>query len=100
MVSKPLETLKKGLSVFLKKVKDRKNALEMKLSQRETISSADEHWLDHEANTVDEECRIDNLEAASDYERGFARLDDTRKAIVKIEAILGSFNRQLHLDDS
>ena len=43
----------------------------------------DEQWLDHKANTVDEQCIIDKLEAASDYERGLARLDDTGKAIVK-----------------
>jgi hypothetical protein len=39
--------------------------------------------LDHKANTVDKQCIIDKLEAASDYERGLARLDDTGKAIVK-----------------
>jgi len=45
-------------------------------SLKRTISSADEHWLDHEANIVDEQRVIENLEAASDYERGLARLDD------------------------
>ena len=34
-------------------------------------------------NTVDEQCVIDELEAASDYERGLARLDDGGRAIVK-----------------
>ena len=36
----------------------------------ETISSAEEIWLDHEANIVYEQRVIDSLEAAPDYERG------------------------------
>ncbi|KAF8223876.1 hypothetical protein L208DRAFT_1191219, partial [Tricholoma matsutake] len=83
MAPKPLEILKIGLAKFSKKIKDHKNPLDAKLSQKETISSADEHWLDHEANTVDEQCIIDNLKAASDYERGLARLDDAGREIVK-----------------
>lgn len=51
----------------------------MNLSQRETISSADEQWLDHEANTIDEDCILHELEAASDYERGFERLNEGGK---------------------
>ena len=50
---------------------------------KENISSADERWLDHEANTVDEERILANLEAASDYERGLEKLDEDEKAIVK-----------------
>ena len=83
MAQKPLEILKKGLAKFSKKIKERKDALEAKLSQKETILADDEHWLDHEANTVDEQRVIDNLEAASDYERGFSRLDDAGKAVVR-----------------
>jgi hypothetical protein len=37
---------------------------------------ADEEWLDHEANMVDEQCILDELEAASDYERGLKRLGE------------------------
>jgi len=83
MAPKPLEILKKGLTKFSKKIKERKDALEAKLAQKETISADDEHWLDHEANIVDEQCVIDNLEAASDYERGFSRLDEAGKGVVK-----------------
>jgi hypothetical protein len=54
----------------------------MKLSRRETISSADKQWLDHEANTVDEQCILDDLEADSDYKRGLVWLDENGKAIV------------------
>ena len=83
MTSKALGILKRGFTKFSKKIKERKDALDARLAQKETISSADEHWLDHEANIVDEQCVLDNLEAASDYERGLARLDDTERAIVK-----------------
>ena len=55
MAPKPLNILKKGLDKFSKIIKDCKEALNMKLSQRETISSADEQWLDHEANTIDKD---------------------------------------------
>ena len=70
MAARPLEILKRGLAKFSKTIKDRKEDLNAKLQRKESISSADEHWLDHEANTVDEQCVIENLEAASDYEQG------------------------------
>jgi hypothetical protein len=83
MAPKPLEILKKGLNNFSKKIKDRKDTLTLKLSRKESISSADERWLDHEGNTVEEERVLHDLEKASDYERGFERLDEDGKAIVK-----------------
>ncbi|KDR83317.1 hypothetical protein GALMADRAFT_205349 [Galerina marginata CBS 339.88] len=82
MAPRPLEILRKGLNNFSKKMKARKDTLILKLSRKESISSADERWLDHEANTVDEERVLHDLEQASDYERGFERLDDDGKAIV------------------
>ena len=39
--------------------------------------------MDHEANTVDEERVLHDLETASDDERGLERLDEDGKAIVK-----------------
>ena len=83
MAPKPLDILKKGLMKFSERIKVHKNKLNAKLSQKETISLMDEQWLDHEANTVDEQQVLDNLEAASDYERGLAWLDENGKAIVK-----------------
>ena len=71
------------LTNFLKKIKTRKEALTLKLSRRESISSADEKWLDQEANTIDAERILHDLEAASDYERGLERLDEGGKATVK-----------------
>ena len=55
MAQKPLEILKKGLTKFSKKIKERKDALEAKLAQKETNLADDEHWLDHKANIVDEQ---------------------------------------------
>ncbi len=39
--------------------------------------------MDHEANTVDEQRILDVLEAAPDYERGLAQLDEAGKGVVK-----------------
>ena len=83
MTPNRLDILKEGLSKFSKTVKDRKDKLNAKLSRKEPISSADEQWLDYEANTVDEQRILDDLEAASDYERGLAQLDEAGKGIVK-----------------
>ncbi|KIJ90741.1 hypothetical protein K443DRAFT_116166 [Laccaria amethystina LaAM-08-1] len=83
MAPKPLNILKKGLEKFSNSIKTRKDVLTSKLSRRESISSADERWLDFEANTVDEERILNDLERASDYERGLERLDADGKAIVK-----------------
>jgi hypothetical protein len=83
MSPKPLEILKQGFRKFSQKIKKKKDELNAKLSRRETISSADENWLDNEANNVDEQHVLEHLESASDYERGVARLDDNGKAVVK-----------------
>ena len=83
MAPKPLKILKKGLVKFTEAIKTRKTKLSEKLARAETISSSDEHWLDNEGNTVDEQRVFDTLESASDYERGIERLDENGKAIVK-----------------
>ena len=69
MAPKPLEILKKGLNNFSKKIKVWKDTLTLKLSCKESISSADEQWLDHKANTVEEEHVLLDLEKASDLSR-------------------------------
>jgi hypothetical protein len=79
----PLEILKQGLRSFSQKIKQRKDELEAKLKQCEALSPADENWLDSEANVVDEQQILEQLESASDYERGLACLDDKGTAIVK-----------------
>ena len=79
----PLEILKQGLRSFSQKIKQRKGELNAKLRQRETLSPADENWLDSEANIVDEQQILEQLELASDYERELACLDDKGKAVVQ-----------------
>lgn len=83
MAPKALDILKKGLAIFSDKIKDRKEKLTAKLSRNETISSADEQWLDNEANTVDVQRVLGDLEAAPNYEQGLEQLDENGKAIVK-----------------
>ena len=83
MVQKPLDILKKGLDKLSKKNKKRKDELSQKLSCNEAISQADEEWLDNEGNMADEQCVLDMLEGASDYEQGVACLDNHGKEIVK-----------------
>ena len=69
MAPNPVATLKKGLVEFTEKIKARKDNLTDKLAKNEKLPDDDEHWLDHEANTVDEQRVLDVLEAASDYSR-------------------------------
>ena len=83
MTLNPLDILEKGLSKFKKTIKTWRDELNSKLAQKETISSLDEHWLDNEANTVDKQWILDNLESASDYNRGVEQLNEKGKAIVK-----------------
>jgi hypothetical protein len=63
MASNPVATLKKGLAEFSKSKSFNK------IVKNEKLSNDDEHWLDHEANTVDERRVLDILEAALDYEK-------------------------------
>lgn len=83
MAPNPISTLKKGLSKFSLKIKARKDKLMDMLAKNEKLSDDDEHWLDHEANTVDEQRVLDILEAASDYEKEVGGLDANSKGIVK-----------------
>jgi hypothetical protein len=83
MTLKPLDVLKKGLSNVTQSLKVRKDELNAKLARKGSISSSDEHWLDHEGNIVDEQRVIETLEAASDYERAIEGFDEPGKAIVK-----------------
>ena len=83
MAPKPLDILKKGLTKFKTVIKAHKDELNAKLTCMETISAIDDHWLDNEANTVDEEHILEALEAASDYERAVGKLDEKDKALVK-----------------
>ena len=83
MSLKPLKILKKGFTQLSSKIKDRKDKLNEKLARKEAISSSDEEWLDNEGNTVDEQCILDILESASDFEKGVEQLDNKGKVIVQ-----------------
>ena len=83
MAPNPISTLKKCLAQFSKKIKACKDKLMDMLAKNEKISDDDKHWLDHEANTADEQCVLDILEAASDYEKEVGKLDANSKGIVK-----------------
>jgi hypothetical protein len=83
MPPKPLEILKKGLGVLQSQFKSKKEQLQARLAEQKSISSQDERWLDNEANLVDEQQVLEVLEKASDYERGFGRLDNAQKGVVR-----------------
>ena len=78
-----LQILHKGLTIYISQIKDRREVLIAKLSRKETLSPADEEWLDNVGNTVDEQRILDILDDASDYERGMKRLDENGKATVE-----------------
>ncbi|KAH9005176.1 hypothetical protein EDB86DRAFT_2825485 [Lactarius hatsudake] len=82
----PLKILKRGFAEFLGKIKERKDTLIKKLSRVKPFPhpmSGGCHWLDHEGNTIDEECILEVLQSAPDYERAVSELDNDRKAIVR-----------------
>jgi hypothetical protein len=83
MPPNPLEILKRGYSEFLRKIKDRKDKLNVKLSRGEAISTSDEQWLDNEGNTINEERILETLELAPDYNRAVAELDSNGQEIVR-----------------
>jgi predicted lipase len=70
MTLKPLDILKKGFAKLTQTITKKRDDLNIKLSRQEDISSADEHWLDNEGNTIDEQRILEKLESASDYETG------------------------------
>lgn len=79
----PLAVLKKGLDNIRKQFNERRIQLQNRLNKKEKISDEDERWLDGEGNLVDEQQVIDELETASDYERGLGRMDEGKKSIVQ-----------------
>ena len=54
MSSTPIETLKKGLSVFQENINARKRKLQELLQDQKSITSAEQQWLDEEGNDVEE----------------------------------------------
>ena len=80
----PVEVLKRGLKVLETRIKAKHQDLMSKVAAKTKISEEEEEWLDKGGgNTVDEIHVIDELERASDYERGIGRLDEKYKAVVQ-----------------
>ena len=114
MALNSIATLKKGLAQFSKKIKARKDKLTDMLAKNEKISDDDEHWLDHEANTVDEinggddvdedfpaepqPSRQDILKATSTVSKFIEKMDDPIAR--KLEGLLSSLNMQLRLEEA
>jgi hypothetical protein len=71
----PVDILRKGLLNLRKSVEERKTELQSRLADRRSISSEDERWLDGDANLVDEEQALHQLERASDYENSLSKLE-------------------------
>jgi len=79
-----VEVLKRGPKVLETCVKAKRHDLMSKVAAQAKISEEEEEWLDMgDGNMVDEVQVIDELEKASDYERGFGRLDHKSKAVVQ-----------------
>lgn len=74
MAPDPLDVLRRGLENLRKHIRSRKKTLQSRLSQKQTISAEDSDWLDNHANLIDEERLLEELENASDYERGLSHL--------------------------
>ena len=83
MKPKALKILSHGLSILQGQVQLKKARLEDSLARRETISHADEVWLDTEANLVDEERVIETLRDAADYAMAMEGLDNNQKGVVR-----------------
>ncbi|KAJ7794662.1 hypothetical protein B0H14DRAFT_2922691, partial [Mycena olivaceomarginata] len=89
-----LDAIKRGLTSFQGTQKSRKDALLARLARKEKISDEEEHWLDNDANNVDECALIQELETASDFERGMARLDSAKqKLLAKLKRLTATHGR-------
>jgi hypothetical protein len=86
-----LDSLKKGLHTLRNQVQERKSRIKLKSDQKahKVISESDEDWLDGEGNLVDKERVVQDLEEASNYERGLGRLDAEGRGIVQKLQVLG-----------
>jgi hypothetical protein len=92
--SAPLDILRKGLLNLRRSIEERKSELQSRLADQKSISLEDEQWLDTDANLVDEEQALDQLERASDYERGLSGLESPlRDAVVRLREFAGDLKR-------
>ena len=89
-MAKPLESLRKGLQALQKQIQAWKSQIKGDLKAGKKIPAIDEEWIDGTGNLVDEECVVQNLETASDYERELQRMDTKNQGIVEKLQILGA----------
>ncbi|KAJ7795411.1 hypothetical protein B0H14DRAFT_3495952 [Mycena olivaceomarginata] len=67
--------------------------------RKEKISDEEEHWLNNDANDVDKCVLIQELEMASDFERGVAHLDSAKqKLLAKLKRLTGVLQTANMLD--
>ncbi|KAK0484423.1 hypothetical protein IW261DRAFT_1416382 [Armillaria novae-zelandiae] len=90
MSKKLLDVLKNGLAKLKEQVKAWKNDILDCLAKKQPVCDDDEHWLDNEANLVEEITILNLLDQASDYERGMKRLNSQQKSLVEKLKGLGS----------
>ena len=88
-----IDLLKKGLHILRNQVQERKSRIKSDQKAGTVFSESDEDWLDGEGNLVNEERVVQDLEEASDYERGLGRLDAEGRGIVQRLQVLGGGQR-------
>jgi hypothetical protein len=102
----PITVLKKGLDKLKQKVQIRKADIEARPQKEERLTDVDEEWLDNDGNIIQAQCVFEILEAASDYELEYERLDENGKGIVQrlrelggdhVNKIIG--NKRKRMDD-
>ena len=85
----PLNSLKKGLHTLRNQVQDWKSRIESNLNAGKAISEINEEWLDGNGNLISKEQVVQDLEEASNDERGLERLDMESRGIVQKLQVLG-----------
>ncbi|RPD53203.1 hypothetical protein L227DRAFT_405175 [Lentinus tigrinus ALCF2SS1-6] len=92
MPSDRLTELRKALSLLEKQVASRKACLEASLAKKETLTSEDEAWLDHDANLVDERYALDVLSCAPNHDAALAELTlEQKEAVARLEKLVESW---------
>ena len=90
-----IDSLKKGSHTLRNQVQEQKLRIKSDQKASKVFSESDEDWLDGEGNLVNEERVVQDLEEASDYERGLGRLDAEGRCIVQRLQVLGGGQRWL-----
>ncbi|KAF8642060.1 hypothetical protein AX14_009760, partial [Amanita brunnescens Koide BX004] len=78
-----------GLQKLKKEVTECRERLQAELKAKQKISEEDEVWLDGAGSLVDEECVIQLVRDAVDYEKGLEQLSNGDKDVIKRLTALG-----------